>query len=258
MTHPALTPWWRARRSAPEGRAVEGSTDATRILDLHHASVRDLLADARAAAPDASEDRSRLLAAHGLIRDRVRPVYAMNDAQPVSRTLAKGRGSCSQRLAVLEAVARAGGIPTRVRGLLIDGAFWYPRFPRLRAIVPATVLLAWPEFRLGTDWVGASELYAPIDVLRERGPEGFTNRGGQTLFEALSVTAVDWDGEQPAPCTVPGAGDTGCGAGDLSAMVRRDLGRFDSRDELFATHGQTLCPVARVAGDTVLSRRSAA
>ncbi|WP_457464607.1 hypothetical protein [Streptomyces sp. TE5632] len=62
--------------------------------------------------------------------------------------LRRGRGSCSQRLAVLESVARASGVATRVRGLLVDGSFWYPRFPRLHRIVPEQVLLAWPEFRL--------------------------------------------------------------------------------------------------------------
>ncbi|SEK66054.1 hypothetical protein [Nonomuraea pusilla] len=68
----------------------------------------------------------------------------MNERQPASRTLALGRGSCSQRLAVLEAVARACGVATRVRGLLVDGRFWHPRFPLLRPLVPGRVVLAWP------------------------------------------------------------------------------------------------------------------
>ncbi|GAA4935814.1 transglutaminase domain-containing protein [Streptomyces coeruleoprunus] len=253
MTCLVLTPWWR-RRTARTAPAAEepGSCAATPILDLHHPRVTDLVAEARRLA-GRDDARSVLAAAHRLIVRRVRPVYAMNDTQPVSRTLARGRGSCSQRLAVLEAVARALGVPTRVRGLVVDGSFWYPRFPRVRFLVPRDVVLAWPEFHLPGDagWVGASELFGSLETLASRSPAGFTNRGSQTLFEALATTAVDWDGSL---CASTGS----CSAYDLSASVRTDLGRFPSRDALFTTHGQTLCPPARLVGDTLLGHRTAA
>ncbi|SDI86810.1 transglutaminase-like domain-containing protein [Nonomuraea jiangxiensis] len=105
----------------------------------------------------AGADRAFLITAHQLVAARVRPVYAMDERQPVSTTLGLGRGSCSQRLALLEAVARGSGIATRVRGLLIDGRFWHPRFPRLRALIPRQVVLAWPEFLLAGRWVAVSE-----------------------------------------------------------------------------------------------------
>ncbi|MFF8287609.1 transglutaminase domain-containing protein [Streptomyces sp. NPDC016309] len=246
MTSAVLTPWWKRRSPAPgDGAGARGSVAATRILDWRHAGIRRLLEDARGAAAGSGQ-RPVLLAAHRLIGERVRPVYAMDDTRPASRTLARGRGSCSQRLAVLEAVARAAGVPTRVRGLLVDGTFWYPRFPRLRPLVPDAVVLAWPEFRLDGAWVNVSELYGPLDELGARDPRGFTNSGPQTLFEALSSTAVDWDGSV--------CGADGCASYDLSAMLRRDLGRFSSRDELFAVHGQTLCLPARIAGGALLGR----
>jgi hypothetical protein len=221
----------------------------TPVLDWRHQRVQHLLAAARAAAPEPGEC-ALLQSAHRLISEQVRPVYALNDTQPVSRTLARSVGSCSQRLAVLEAVARAAGTPTRVRGLLVDGSFWYPRFPRMRPLVPDTVVLAWPEFRVGHTWLNVSELYAPLDALSEANPRGFTNTGPQTLFEALSSTAVDWDGST--------CGSDSCSSFDLSAHVREDLGRFSSRDELFAAHGQTLCAPARIIGGAVLGRRVAA
>ncbi|WP_199565263.1 transglutaminase domain-containing protein [Spongiactinospora rosea] len=183
--------------------------------------------------------RDLLKSAHRLIGERIRPVYAVNDEQPASVTLARGRGSCSQRMAVLEAVARAHGMATRVRGRVIDGTFWYPRFPRLRAVVPADVILAWPEFLIERTWVPISELYDGLCLTT-----GFTNSGAETLFEAITRTAVDWDGASSPSC-------------DLSANVRADLGYFNSRDELFRTHGQTLCPPARWLADPVLSLHSA-
>ncbi|MCK2219354.1 transglutaminase-like domain-containing protein [Actinomadura sp. ATCC 31491] len=119
LGRPAATTW--------PGRDGLG---ATPILDLAHPRVLALAADARAAA--AGPGRHLLVAAHRLVAARVRPVYALEEGQPASRTLRRGRGSCSQRLAVLEAAARACGIPTRVRGLLVAGRFWHARLPLLR------------------------------------------------------------------------------------------------------------------------------
>ncbi len=228
------------------GSSGTGSLTATRTVDWHSPAVQALLTDARRACPNA-DDRQLLWSAHDLIAARVRPVYSLDDAQPASRTLRNGRGSCSQRLAVLEAVARAAGIPTRTRGLLIDGRFWYPRFPRLRFAVPEAVLLAWPEFYLDGQWVDASDLFGPVGSASQG--RGFSNAGRETLFDALARTAVDWDG-------TTSTGDR-CSACDLSGTVRRDLGRFDSRDDLFARHGQTLCLPARILGGPVLGRWSA-
>ncbi|MFJ8005393.1 transglutaminase domain-containing protein [Streptomyces fagopyri] len=263
MTSSLLTPRGRTRRCSSGGRAVAGSTDPTRILDWRHPRVTALLG--RVAAPedpagtsDPAHRTAALRQAHRRIVAEVRPVYSVRDERPVSEVLRLGRGSCSQRLAVLEAAARASGVATRVRGLLVDGAFWYPRFPRLHRIVPDQVLLAWPEFRLEglspadrptAPWLTVSELFGNLDELSEGHGGGFTNTGAETLFEALSRTAIDWDGATVCP-----ADSVAC---DLSAHVLADLGHFGSRDELFARHGQTLCAMARLLAEPVLGRRSA-
>ncbi|MEV6248146.1 transglutaminase domain-containing protein [Streptomyces sp. NPDC051742] len=230
------------------------------ILDLGDPLVLALTARVRSEseARGAVTDRARLQAAHGIIAATVRPVYSVEDLRRVSRTLRLGRGSCSQRMAALEAVARSLGVPTRVRGLLVDGHFWYPRFPKLRRFVPEEVVLAWPEFRLDGTWVPIAELFtdqAPPEHgggsgggSRSGSGGGFTNSGPETLFEAVARTGVDWDA--PAAC----AGTAPC---DLSAHLRTDLGRFTSRDELFARHGQTLCLPARTLAEPVLGRWSA-
>ncbi|MEV4177275.1 transglutaminase family protein [Nonomuraea sp. NPDC049709] len=229
------------RRSRHRSAPVLPRTAApTAILDWRHPRMQELAAEAGDIG--AGADRATLIAAHQLIAARVRPVYAMNERQPASTTLRLGRGSCSQRLALLEAVARACGIATRVRGLLVDGRFWHPRFPRLRALVPRQIVLAWPEFFLNGQWVSVSELYAPLSTPRTGGR--FTNTGGETLFDAITRTAVDWDGRTCSSC-------------DLSAQVLADLGCFDSRDDLFSEHGQTLCLPVRIPADLVMSRRAA-
>ncbi|MGW5687182.1 transglutaminase domain-containing protein [Nonomuraea sp. NPDC003754] len=192
----------------------------TPVLDWAHPRVARLAAEVQESDP-----RTALIAAHRLIAARLRPVHALDEFQPVSVTLALGKGSCSQRLAVLEAVARARGIATRVRGLQVDGRFWAARFPRLRALLPRTVVLAWPEFLLDGRWVPVSELYECLDSCHP-----FTNSGEETLFEAVGRTSVD-----------------------LSAWVVADLGHFDTRDELFGRfcgphpRGVLTCAVPRRA-----------
>ncbi|WP_418960189.1 transglutaminase domain-containing protein [Streptomyces tritici] len=256
MTSSMLRPRRRVSTAAPSSGDATGGTRPTPILDLAHPRVGELVRCVEAAAPAVGtrpwpeELRAELLRrAHRRISATVRPVYSVQDERPVSEVLRRGRGSCSQRLAVLEAVARTGGVATRVRGLLVDGALWYPRFPRMRRLVPDHVVLAWPEFRLGDGWLPVSELFGGLDELSARPGGGFTNAGPETLFEALSRTAIDWDGATACP-----ADAAGC---DLAAHVVADLGHYDSRDDLFAHHGQTLCPTARLVAEPILGRRSA-
>ncbi|MEU6251506.1 transglutaminase domain-containing protein [Streptomyces sp. NPDC047043] len=258
MTSSLLAPRGRSRISTTGGGTAVGSTDPTRILNWRHPLVASLRRELDMPTGVEPTDRMAILRrAHRRITATVRPVYSVQDARPVSEVLRRGRGSCSQRLAVLEAVARASGVATRVRGLLVDGAFWYPRFPRLRRLVPDQVLLAWPEFRIEglsptvhatAPWLPVSELFGSLGELSDGHGGGFTNADAETLFEALSRTAIDWDG---ATTLCPAAGAS-C---DLSAYVLADLGRLDSRDELFARHGQTLCWTARALAEPVLGRR---
>ncbi|MCX4972411.1 transglutaminase domain-containing protein [Streptomyces sp. NBC_00620] len=255
MTSRLLMPYRRNSDDVPVDaqEPVRGSTRPTATLDWAHPAVGALVER----IPRSGDARESLRVAHGIIAREVLPVYSVDDLRRASRTLKLGRGSCSQRMAVLEAVARAVGVPTRVRGLLVDGRFWYPRFPRLKPLVPEQVLLAWPEFQLegqpdgqpDRQWVPIAELFGTLTELSEAG--GFSNHGGETLFDAVARTAVDWDGTSAASCAGPG---TAC---DLSAQVRVDLGHFTSRDELFARHDQTLCRPARTLAEPVLGRWSA-
>ncbi|PKT73213.1 hypothetical protein CW362_09750 [Streptomyces populi] len=261
MVSTLLTPCGRARQAVAGGHDACGGTEPTRILDRGHPRVRSVVrsigrADREGEGPAAKV--AALRRAHRWISAEVRPVYSVQEARPVSQVLRLGRGSCSQRMAVLEAVARAWGVPSRVRGLVVDGTFWYPRFPRMRRLIPDQVVLAWPEFRIeglsrddhtAAPWLPVSELFGGAREPRGRIGGGFTNAGPETLFEALSRTSVDWDGVAVCP-----ASDGSC---DLSAYLLADLGRFDSRDELFARYGQTLCGPARLLAEPVLGRRAA-
>lgn len=192
---------------------------ATPILDTGHPAVRDL-----------AQRAVDLPTAHALVTDAVRAAYALDERRPASRTLGAGRGSCSQRFAVLEAVARVRGTPTRTHGLAVAGTFWHRRFPRWRRFVPDVVLLAWPQFHVDGRWQPVQDLLAP-GCTTGCGPR-FANDGPETLFDAAA---------RPA-------------AVDLAPWLRADLGTFPDRDTFFAVHGQTLGAPLRQVAQVVLAR----
>jgi hypothetical protein len=237
-----LTPWYRrSAEAAGGGGEVSGSSEPTKILDYLSTEVALLLDRARATASSSSA-LDVLAAAHSIIRDEVRAVYSLDESTSASRTLRRGSGSCSQRLAVVESVARAGGVRTRVRALLIDRSFWNPRFPRIGFLLPDRMLLVWPEFEIDGVWRSASDLFGSIGC---RGGGAFTNSGSETLFEAVGRCAVDWDGRSQGS------------EFDLSHFVRVDHGYFPDRDAAFARLGQTLAPAFLALVEPVLRRVSA-
>jgi hypothetical protein len=220
---------------------VPGSTQPTQILDWRMDTVRRLVAEV---GQTAGVEVDLLRRAHRMISQRVRPVYSLDETRPASRVLRLGRGSCSQRLGVLEAVARGIGIPTRVRGFEIDGRFWYPRFRAVRPLVPGHVLLAWPQFHPDGAWLQFAELFGTLQGMAELGPKGFPNKGGETLFDAVARTAVDWEGSTGTIC-------------DVSRFVVADLGLFTDRDTLFATHDRRPRRFWRAAAEPVLGHLAA-
>ena len=198
----------------------------TAILDCQHPRVRQLAQDLRGRHAD---DRAFLTIAHTYLVHAVRPVYSVDEWQPASVTLQKQRGSCSQRMACLEALARAAGIPTKARALRIAGSFWYPRFPYARRFIPRDILLVWPQFFLDERWVDFDEIYASPVIQSGQARELFTNRG-ESLFDAVAHTAVDFFGKTQAA----GGERSAC---DLSSFILADEGIFETRDEVFLHFG---------------------
>jgi len=194
----------------------------TAILDIQHEEVQKL---AKMLAREELPDRIRLQKAHSLLAAMLRPVYSVDEWQRTSKTLLMRKGSCSQRMACLEAVARAVGIPTRVRAIYVEGSFWYPRFRFLRRFIPQRILLVWPQFFLEGTWVDFDELYAPMAQLAATATRGFSN-DRESLFEAVQDTPVDFLGKTCGmACAKPEY--------DLSRFILDNRGFFDTRDEVF-------------------------
>ena len=94
--------------------------EATAILDFDRGEVSGIAVDL--IRPDKSE-RMFLQRAPLYLCQMVRPVYSVNEWQPVSRTLRLKQGSRIQRMACLEAFARAQGIAREYRLCTWKGLF---------------------------------------------------------------------------------------------------------------------------------------
>ncbi|HKV12489.1 MAG TPA: transglutaminase-like domain-containing protein [Thermoanaerobaculia bacterium] len=198
----------------------------TPILDHASPEVREVAARIGASHPS---PRDYVRAAHHHLAETMRPVYSLEERFPVSRILREAKGSCSQRMACLEGLARAHGIATRVRALFLVGKFWAPRLPLLRRFLPERTLMPWPEFQMDGEWVGFDEIFAPLPELAAGASHRFTNRG-VSMFEAVEKTPVDFFGK------LRKAGSPRAADFDLTEFVAEDGGLFSSRDEMFAQH----------------------
>jgi hypothetical protein len=210
----------------PHDSPNEANLKATPILDTGHSEIQRMAA---MLLQQFSPGISLLRNAHLRLMRILRPVYSVDECQPASATLQKGQGSCSQRTAALEAIARAVGIPTRVRVLAIKGSFWYPRFRVTRIFIPKSLLLVWPQFYVADKWIDFDELHAPVEQMAANAEGGFTN-AGESLFEAVRNTPVDFLGKTCGlACAKPEQ--------DLSRFVVANHGFFDTRDEAFERRG---------------------
>jgi hypothetical protein len=206
-------------------RLDSGTLQSTPILDYHKRSISELSSKLRS---EKTNDREFVQAAHQSVSRLVKPIYTLKELQPASRTLQKQKGSCSQRMACLEAIARAGGVATRVRALQVSGKFWDPRFPIAHAFIPDSVLLVWPQFSLNGTWVDVDELYSSARELAKVAEVGFSNLE-ESVFDAIDHVPVDFFGKT---CAV------GCSTRfDLSRFLLADNGFFGTRDEAFERFG---------------------
>jgi hypothetical protein len=188
---------------------------ATPILDYTCPEIQQILARL---VDEQLTPRGFVQKAHQHLSDVMRPIYSVSETQSVAKTVQLNGGSCSQRMACLEALARAYGVKTRVRGLWLTKQFWKERLPLLQPIMPKT-LMPWPQFWLEGDWVDFDELFDSIVDLCLHVTHPFTN-AGVSLFDAIRTQPVDLLGKSVQF--------------SLAKFVLSDAGFFNTRDELLA------------------------
>jgi hypothetical protein len=192
---------------------VDATLQPTPILDYDSVELQQILARLSEGKPSPREFVQK---AHLHLSDVMRPIYSVAEKQPTSETVRLNGGSCSQRMACLEALARGYGVRTRVRGLWLSKAFWKERLPLLEPLMSKT-LMPWPQFWLDEKWVDFDEIFDSISNLCLHVTHPFTN-AGMSLFDAVRSQPVDLLGKSTKY--------------NLTKFVLGDEGFFDTRDEL--------------------------
>ena len=191
----------------------EATLQPTAILDYPNPAVQQVVNRLREDSPSA---RQFVQKAHLHLSDVMRPIYSVAERQPASVTLTLNGGSCSQRMACLEALARGYGVPTRVRGLWLRKDFWKERLPLLQPLMPKT-LMPWPQFWLEGKWLDFDEIFEQMADLCKLVSHPFTN-AGMSLFDAVRCEPVDLLGKSSQY--------------SLKQFVLSETDFFDTRDEL--------------------------
>jgi hypothetical protein len=196
---------------------------ATPILDYESPEVQSLIGQLKTSA---SSPRAFVQAAHRHISESMHAVYSIDEDRAASETLRLNEGSCGQRMAAVEALARGYGVATRDRALWLDRKFWFSRLPLLRFFLPERTLMPWPQFYLDDKWTDFDELFGSITELAVNTPikHAFTNRG-ESLYDAVHHMPVDFFGKLKG---------TQYAGYDISQVLVADGGTFDTRDEALA------------------------
>lgn len=217
----------------------------TPILDFGHPDVSGL-ADrlGRGRLPV----RAYLRAAHQHLLTHLKAIYDLEEHLPVSRILAQGTASCSQRIACFEALARAGGVGTRVRARYLTGAYWAPRLPLLKPFLRRPSLIPWPQFEIDGTWIDFEEVFGTLEELAPATKHRFTNRG-ESMFEAIGHSVVDFSGKLKEKGHARGV------ELDLSGFVAEDREVFDSRDAMLERYPAEPSAIGRLMFNTVYGGR---
>ena len=142
--------------------AIDDSSAWLRPTAFVDSDAPAIVAFARAAASGRADARERAIALYYAVRDRVTYTpycdFRSPDTYRASAVLAKGAGFCVGKAALLAAVARAEGIPARLRFADVRNHLCTPR---LRALVGGDVFYyhGFVELELQGRWVKATPAF---------------------------------------------------------------------------------------------------
>lgn len=199
----------------------------TRILDFSHPDLQSLI---KKRGWREFPEKERILAIYNFVRDEIRFGYNVSDDVPASAVLADGYGQCNTKGNLFMALLRAVGIPCRYHGFTIDkelqkGAItgiWY-------RLAPQEIIHSWVEIFFEGKWLNIEGFILDMGYLtalqsRYKNTRGYFCGYG-VATQNFANPQVQWEG-----------GDTYI----QKEGINRDFGVFDSPDEFFAGHRQSL------------------
>lgn len=182
--------------SAPAGAETVSCLGPTLLADSDHPRVAALAARLAEGAASGGEIAARL--ARYVAEEVAYGVAPSGDETAASRTLALGYGHESAKATLLVALARAAGIPARVRVVRVGKESFSELLPGLLyALAPSRVPVAWAELFIEGRWVAFAEAGHDGEYRRAAtrylAEHGRTSGAGLVIPEGLSgAAAVRW------------------------------------------------------------------
>lgn len=206
----------------------------TPMLDYSSAPIQRLIRQRKWKALD---EKERVKAIYNFVRDEIKFGYNIDDSICATKVLSDGYGQCNTKGTLFMALLRCCGIPCRIHGFTIDkklqkGAmtgFVYNNAPK-------NVFHSWVEVMLDGRWFELEAFILDNEYLTKL-QRKFSRCSG--AFCGYGVAVKDFKN----PVTDFDMNDTYI----QSEGINRDLGVYDSPDELLKEHGQELSPLKAFA-----------
>jgi hypothetical protein len=204
----------------------------TAMLNFRERSIQELIRERRWAG---EEDFAKIQKIYNFVRDEIKFGYNIDDAIPASEVLKDGYGQCNTKGILFMALLRAVGIPCRFHGFTIDKQLQKGAMTGLiYKLAPRNIVHSWVEVHWQGRWYNMEgfildTLY--LSRLQQRFSDcktGFCGYGVAT--ERFQDPQIEWNGN-----------DTYI----QKEGINHDFGVFDSPDDFFAKHQQSLSRLKR-------------
>lgn len=204
--------------------------EETKLLDYSDKKIQRLILER---AWRSLREFDCLKAIYHFVRDEILFGYNIDDGIPASRVLAEGYGQCNTKGTLFMALLRACGIPCRVHGFTIDKAL---QKGAMTGIVyrsaPRNILHSWVEVYFEDKWYELEAFILDQGYLRKLQE---WKRDCTGAFCGYGVAVKDFQ----HPIIEFDRNNTYI----QSEGINRDLGVYDSPDELLKEHRQEMSAI---------------
>lgn len=214
---------------------------ATPILDFSHVMIQNLVRERGWKGYDIIE---KVKSIYNFVRDEILFGYNESDDIPASQVLSDGYGQCNTKSTLLMAILRAVDVPNRIHGFTIGKALqkgaisgiWY-------TLAPKNILHSWVEVYVNDKWYfleGVILDTAYLSSLQRKYQECETTFCGFGAFtDDFQNPQIEWDLNHTYI---------------QEKGINQDFGLFDSPDEFYVKHRQSLSFVKKFMFDNIVRR----
>lgn len=205
----------------------------TTLLDYRSENIQEVISNN---GWESLDDKNKILTSYNFVRDNIDFGYNIDDNIPASEVFKDGIGQCNTKGILFMAFLRALHIPCRIHGFTIykplqKGAmtgitYW---------LAPKEIVHSWVEVFYKNEWLNLEGFILDIKYLNQLQKKFSECKGS---FCGYGVATTDFEN----PAVEWGENDTYI----QKEGIARDFGVFNSPDEFFAKHYQSLNAVKKI------------